>query len=49
MSSTGSMVLKKKIFEKDLALNLNNLEFPIPKDDMYQVSLKLAFWFWRRF
>jgi hypothetical protein len=24
-------------FEKDLALSLNNLEFPLPKDDLFQV------------
>ena len=24
-------------FEEDLALNLNNLEFPLPKDDLCQV------------
>jgi hypothetical protein len=24
-------------FEEDLALYLNNLEFPLPKDDLYQV------------
>ena len=35
-------------FEKDLALHLNNLEFPLPKDDLCQVWLKLACWFWRR-
>jgi hypothetical protein len=35
-------------FEEDLALYLNNLEFPLPKDDLYQVWLKLACWFWRR-
>jgi hypothetical protein len=35
-------------FEEDLALYLNNLEFPLPKDDLYQVLLKLAYWFWRR-
>jgi hypothetical protein len=27
---------------------LNNLESPLPKDDLYQVWLKLASWFWRR-
>jgi hypothetical protein len=27
----------------------NNLEFPWPKDNLYQVWLKLACWFWRRF
>jgi hypothetical protein len=35
-------------FEVDLALYLNNLEFPLPKDDLCQVWLKLACWFWRR-
>jgi hypothetical protein len=24
-------------FEEDLALSLNNLEFPLPKDDLFQV------------
>jgi hypothetical protein len=33
----------------EIPLNVNNLEFPLPKDDVYQVSLKLACWFWRRF
>jgi hypothetical protein len=28
---------------------LNNLEFPLPKDDLYQVWLKLVRWFWRFF
>jgi hypothetical protein len=27
---------------------LNNLEFPLPKDDFCQVWLKLGCWFWRR-
>jgi hypothetical protein len=35
-------------FEEDLALYLNNLESAVLKDDLYQVSLKLACWFWRR-
>ena len=35
-------------FEEDLALYLNNLESPPPKDDLCQVWLKLAQWFWRR-
>jgi hypothetical protein len=26
---------------------MNNLKFPLPKDDLYQVSLKLASWFWK--
>jgi hypothetical protein len=34
-------------FEKDLALYLNKLEFPSPKDNLYQVWLNLAGWFWR--
>jgi hypothetical protein len=36
-------------FEEDLALYFNNFEFPLPKDDLYQVWLKFAYWFWRRF
>jgi hypothetical protein len=36
-------------FEEDPDLYLNNLEFPLPKDDLCQVWLKLASWFWRRF
>jgi hypothetical protein len=28
---------------------LNKLEFPSPKDNLYQVWLILACWFWRRF
>jgi hypothetical protein len=35
-------------FEEDLALYLNKLEFPSPKNNLYQVWLKLACWFWRR-
>jgi hypothetical protein len=31
-----------------LALYLNKLEFPSPKNNVYQVWLKLACWFWRR-
>jgi hypothetical protein len=27
---------------------LNKLEFPSPKDNLYQVWLNLASWFWRR-
>jgi hypothetical protein len=55
---SGSVVLKKKIFkwphpsfpfEEDLALYLNNLESLLPKDDLYQVWLKLTCWFWWRF
>jgi hypothetical protein len=34
--------------EEDLALYLNKLEFPSPKDNVYQVWLNLACWFWRR-
>jgi hypothetical protein len=34
--------------EKSNPLHLNNLEFPSPKDDLCQVLLKLAQWFWKR-
>jgi hypothetical protein len=33
---------------EDLALYLNKLEFPSPKDKLYHVWLNLACWFWRR-
>ena len=36
-------------FEKGVALHLNKLEFPLPKDALCQVWLKLAQRFWRRF
>ena len=35
-------------FEEDLSLSLNNVKFPLPKDDLCQVWLELACWFWRR-
>ena len=35
--------------EEDLTLYLKNFKFPIPKDNLYQVWLKLACWFWRIF
>jgi hypothetical protein len=35
-------------FEKVPALYLNKLEFPLPKDNVFQVWLNLACWFWRR-
>jgi hypothetical protein len=35
--------------EKGATLHLNKLESPPPKDDLCQVWLKLAQWFWRRF
>ena len=35
-------------FEKDMALHLNKLESPSPKDALCQVWLKLAQWFLRR-
>jgi hypothetical protein len=35
-------------FEEGLALYLNKLKFPLPKDNLYQVLLILACWFWRR-
>jgi hypothetical protein len=34
--------------ERGLPLSLNKLESPSPKDDLCQVWLKLALWFWRR-
>ena len=34
--------------EKDVTLYLNKLEFPLPKDVLCQVWLKLIQWFWRR-
>ena len=34
--------------EKGGALHLNKLEFPLPKDALCQVWLKLDQWFWRR-
>ena len=34
--------------EKSNPLGFNNLESPPPKDDLCQVWLKLAQWFWRR-
>ena len=36
-------------FEEDLDLYLNKLEFPSTMDDLCQVWLNLAQWFWRRF
>ena len=33
---------------KGSGLDLCNFEFPLPKDDLYQVLLKLACWFWKR-
>jgi hypothetical protein len=36
-------------FEEDLALYLNYFEFPSPKNFLYQVWLKLTYYFWRRF
>jgi hypothetical protein len=35
-------------FDEDLALDLYNFRFPLPKNGLYQVWLKLAFSFWRR-
>jgi hypothetical protein len=34
-------------FEEYLVIYLNTLEFPLPKDTLYQVSLNLASSFWR--
>jgi hypothetical protein len=35
-------------FEEDMALYLNKLKFPSPKDKLYQVWLNLVCWFWLR-
>ena len=35
-------------FEKGMALHLNKLESPLPKDALCQVWLKLDQWYWRR-
>ena len=34
--------------EKREALHLNKLIYPSPKEDLCQIKLKLAQWFWRR-
>jgi hypothetical protein len=31
-----------------MALYLNKLEFPSPKDNLYPFRLNLALWFWRK-
>ena len=36
------------LLETGRALHLNKLESPLPKDNLCQVWLKLAWWFWRR-
>ena len=36
-------------FEKQLAFDLNNFEFPLPEDDLYKVSLILVYLFWKEF
>ena len=35
------------LFRNNLALILINIEFPLPKDALYQVLLKVVKWFWR--
>jgi hypothetical protein len=35
--------------EKGYPLHLKKLQSPLPKADLWQVWLKLAQWFWRRF
>jgi hypothetical protein len=35
-------------FEEDLALYLNKLDLPSPKDNLYQGWLDLAGWFWKK-
>jgi hypothetical protein len=34
--------------EKGYPLPFNKRNFHLPQDDLYQVGLKLALWFWRR-
>jgi hypothetical protein len=34
--------------EEDLAVDLYKFEFHLPMNDLYQVWLKLSYWFWRR-
>ena len=34
--------------EKGVVLHLTKFKFPLPKDVLYQVWLKLAQWFWKR-
>ena len=36
-------------WKKCMALNLNKFEFPLPKNTLCHVWLKIAQWFWRRF
>jgi hypothetical protein len=36
------------LFEKAVALHLNNLQSPIPKTDLCQLWLQLVEWFWKR-
>ena len=35
------------LFEKDGTFHLNKFESPTPQDDLWQVWLKLAQWFWK--
>ena len=35
-------------FKRGIVLSLYKLEFPLPKDDLYLVWLKLNVWFWGR-
>ena len=44
----GNTLLQRNKLEKGRALHLNKLEFPSPKDALWQVWSKLAQWFWRR-
>ena len=43
-----SLFLNFLLLEKGRALHLNKIESPSPKDDLCQVWLKLAKWFWRK-
>ena len=48
LSMYFSLICNHLPLEKSGALHLNKLESPSPKDDLCQVWLKLAQWFWRR-
>ena len=43
-----SLFLNYLPLEKGGALHLNKVEYPSPKDALWQVLLKMAKWFWRR-
>ena len=46
--SVCSLFCEHLPLENGGTLHLNNLKYPSPKEDLCQVWLKLAQWFWRR-